>query len=419
MAIRDFFAQKRYKENQPVSNRRLINMSGGTLIDQSSAMEVSAFYRGLVYISQQIAKIPWNVKSADNVIQSSHKVNTLLDMAPNSEMNSMTWRLKIIQEAIMNGNHYSEIVRDTAGRVVALWPMLHSDVFPYRESNTGELKYRIIGGGRAGNDVTLDRNEVYHIRNFHTIDGIVGLGLLDYASEILGIAKGADRLANSLYANSGMPSAVLETDRTLSEDVVDRLIESWKQKYGGRKTGGTAILEEGLKYKSTMIQPDVLQFLETRKFNVVEIARFLGLPPTKLFDTEVATFNNIENSNLEVATDTLDAWARNLEAEADVKLLNNRFKGYKTEMNMHAIFRGDMKTRGQYWKDRMQTGSITPNDILLAEGGTPYEGGDRYFVATNNYTPADRIDEVIDSQLKGKKDNNLDDAVAKYLKNVN
>jgi HK97 family phage portal protein len=280
--------------------------------------------------------------------------------------------------------------------------------------------------GNSPADVTyLLPRDIYHVRNLHTKDALQGQGIIGYAMQTLGISLGADKFANALFANGGMPSGVLEHPGALSDEAYKRLSESWKDQHGGKKTGGTAILEEGVKYSPISHSPDVLQFLESRKFNVIEIARFLGLPPTKLFDSDSAKFNNIEHANLEVATDTLDSWARNLESEADMKLLSGRNSGRKTELDLYAVFRGDMNTRSQYFQRMMQSGAITPNEIRIKEGMAGYgELGDRFFIATNNFSPADRLDEVIDAQIKPKDTNSntpketpVDKAIAAYLEN--
>jgi HK97 family phage portal protein len=394
--------------------------SGGIYVTEDTAMQVAAFYRGVTYISTQIGKLPWRVKNKDNEIQDRNKVDQILRLTPNPETNSMMLRMFLIQQALIYGNGYAEIERDNVGRVVALWPMLSRDVQPVRLAGTNELVYRIVGGGLNGaTDTFLRKQNIFKLANFHTKDGIHGLGLIEFASETLGTAKGADQFANSLFSNGGMPSGVLKTDRTLSEEASGRIIESWKTSHGGRKVGGTALLEEGLSYEAISHDPQVLQFLESRKFSVLELARFLGLPPTKLFDTNAATFNNIENANLEVATDTLDAWARNLETEADVKLLSNGFGGNRTEIDLQAVFRGDMETRSQYFTRLMQAAAITPNEIRIAEGKSPYKGGDRYYVATNNYTPADKVDELLESQTSSNQPNpeetELNNAAIKYF----
>jgi len=352
----------------------------------------------------------------------NNTVDKLLRLSPNGETNSMMFRIFLIQQALIYGNGYAEIERDLAGRVVALWPIPSSHVQPMRRGDTNELVYRIVGGGLTSRDpdAYLQKRDIYKVSNFHTKDGIHGLGILEYAAETLGTAKGADKFANSLFSNGGMPSGTLSTESTLSPDAMERLKESWDSAHSGRKVGGTAILEQGLKYSAISHDPQVLQFLESREFSVLEIARFLRIPPTKLFDIKAATFNNVENSNLEVATDTLDAWARALEIEADVKLLSNSFNGLKSEIDLQAVFRGDMETRSQYFTRLMQAGAITPNQIRVSEGKAPYEGGDRYFIATNNYTPVDKLDEVIESQTKepapDPREEELNGAVLNYLK---
>lgn len=423
--VNKFLNRGKYMPNQPLGAKSVFSYSGGTYVNEDNAMKVAAFYRGVTYISTQIAKLPWHIKDSENRIINDD-LGRILRLRPNKEMNSFSFKLFLVQQAIIFGNGYAEIERDAVGRIRALWPIRSTDVNLWRNSD-GELIYRIVGGSSIspGEDAYLQPQDVYHVKNFFTKDGLLGQGVAAYGSETLGIALGANRFANNLFSNGAMPSGILTTDGAISNEAFERIKETWNQNHGGRKTGGTAILEEGLKYQQISLSPDVMQFLESRKFSVLEIARFLGLPPTKLFDGESATYNNIEHSNLEVAVDTLDAWARNLEVEADVKLLSNSRSGKRTEMDLYSVFRGDMKTRGEYFTKRMQTGSITPNQIRELEGDAPYDQGDRYYIATNNYTPVDKMDEIFDAQInknnnnsssENRNDNELNEAITNYLK---
>lgn len=377
--------------------KRGIGFSSGVTVSEDSAMQISAFYRGVIYISSQIAKLPWEVKDRKNLLIDD-SVSYLIGLSPNPEMNAMSFRLYLIQSALIHGNGYAEIERDTLGRAVNLWPLPASRVEPWRTPE-GELVYKVLGGSFSGESVYLQSKDIFHIKNFHTKDGITGQGIVAYAINTLGISLGADRMAGNLFSNGGLPSGVLEVPGVLSDEAFERVKKSWEQAHTGRKSGGIAVLEEGMKYNAVAMQPDVMQFLESRKFNVLEIARFLGLPPTKLFDIEASTYSNQEQSNLEVATDTLDSWCRALEMEADIKLLNKRYGGKRTEFDLYEIFRGDMTTRSNYFSKMMQVAAISPNEIRIKEGMAPYSDGDRFFVAANNFTPADRIDEVIDSQV--------------------
>lgn len=382
------------------SSRRVLGGSISVHVDEDIAMTVAAYHRGVSYISTQIAKLPWEVKDRENEIQDG-LLSTLISLRPNPEMNSIAWRLFTIQNAIHYGNSFSEIQRDTIGRPIALWPIPSRDV-DFVRTPDGELLYRVQGEYAPGGVAYLRPQDVFHIKNAHTKDGIVGQGLVAYAHDTLGIAKAADRMASGIFVNSGMPSGTLTVAGVLSDEAYKRIMDSWVESGQGKKAGGVRVLEQGAKFEALNLEPEALQFLESRKFGVLEIARFLGLPPTKLFDAGTATFSNVENANLEVATDTLDFWACNLEMEADVKLLNNRFGGRYTELDLYSVFRGDMTTRANYFSKMMQMGAMTPNQVRAREGMAKSKEGDRYYIAVNNYTPADRIDEVIDAQIANK-----------------
>lgn len=395
--------------------------SGGTAVNEETAMMVSAYHRGVIYLSSQLAKLPFEIKDGKNK-KIEDNIWYLLNVSPNEETTSMFLKLFLFQCAIHTGEGYAEIERTMDGRVKALWPLNPRRVSPVRNP-AGELFYEVFQGGVNGETVYLLPKEILIFKNLHTKDGLQGQGTIAYAMDSLGISLGADRFANSLYANGALPSGVLTHPGALSEAASKRLLESWKTNHGGRKTGGTALLEEGVTYSPISHSPNVLQFIETRKFGIPEIARFLGVPPIKLFDMDAAKYGNMEQVQLEVATDVLDAWARNTESEVDMKLLNGRRAGRRSEMDLYATFRGDMSTRSTYFTKMMQSASLTPNEIREKEGLSPYEGGDRYWIASNNFSPMDRIDEIVDKQVEPtpkpvatpiKKDPAAE-AVAKYL----
>lgn len=371
---------------------------GSTTVSEDSAMQVAAFYRGLTYISTQIAKLPWDIKDKDNNIQSGI-ISDLLNLCPNPEMNAFRWRLVMVQQAVIHGNAYAEIERDGAGRPINLWP-LETNRMTLLRTDTGNLVYWYCNP--TGDDVYINPRDIFHLPNFHTKDGLIGQGVVGYGRDVLGIQIASDSMASGIFHNSGIPSGVLSHPGKLSEEAYTRLKESWAEQQGGKKSGATSILEEGMTYSAVNVDPDALQFIESRKYGVLEIARFLGIPPTKLFDTSAATYSNVENANLEVATDTLHSWAVNLEMEADVKILNNRHGGRFTEIDLYYIFRGDMKTRADYFNTMMSIASITPNQIRILEGMPGYKGGDNYYIATNNFSPVNRLDEIIDADIEQK-----------------
>lgn len=369
-------------------------------VSEDTAMKVSAFHRGLVYLSTQLAKLPWEIKDKANNVLVDDDVFYLLNVMPNPEMNAFSFRCTMVYQAVMHGNFYAEIERaPLSGRIKNLWPLPNKLVTPQRDSK-GNLVYLVAGGGVNGENVYLSPSDIFHVKNLFTKDGYVGQGLASYAADTLKISIGADNMAGGLFANGGIPSGTLNVKGRLSQESAERLKDSWIKANGGRKTGGVAVLEEGAEFKAINMSPDLLQFLDSRKFGVIEIARFLGVPPTKLFDMTASTYNNTENANLEVATDTLHAWERNLSIEADVKLLTRQHSGRKAQMDLYEVFRGDMESRAEYYVKMLQSGAITPNQIRKKEGAPSYAGGDSYYIASNNLTPVNRVDDVIDSQIK-------------------
>jgi len=395
--------KQRYKQDQPTAPSLLNRFIYGNSVTESTSLEVAAFYRGIFFIASQVAKMPWDIKTFDNVVvNANNDIYDLLNIAPNNEMSSFNWKLLCTQTAILEGNCFNEIVRDRTGKIHSLIPIINHDVCMVRDQK-GELFYQL--SNTIDNDVVyLRKDEVLHFRNLHTEDGSNGMSIINYANKALGVAKGADHMAGNIFGNGGLPSGVLETEKILNEDVIERLKEEWKSKFGGNKAGGVAVLEEGMKFNPINFAPDVLQFLDSRKFSVVEIARFLGVPPSKLYVLEAQSYNNIEHSNLEVSNDTIDVWAKNFEGEVNMKLLDSKKSKLKSDMDLYAINRGDMDKRSSYFTKMIASGSMSPNEIRRKEGMAIYEGGDEYYISTNNLTPISRQDEIIDSQIKEKED---------------
>lgn len=398
MKLFNFF-NKKTKEGSLQVPKVNTGISGGTIVNEDTSMMISAYYRGVIYLSSQLAKLPVHIKDSNNKIFEDSAISYLLNVQPNPETTAYHLKLFLYQCAINTGHGYAEIERTVDGRPKNLWPINPRRVSATRDGD-GNLWYQVSNGGTNADTIYLKPDDLLIIRNIHTKDGFQAQGTIAYALETLGISLGADKFANSLYANGAMPSGILSHPGSLSEEASKRLAQSWKESIGGRKTGSTAILEEGVTYTPISHSPNLLQFVETRKFGVIEIARFLGVPPIKLFDMDSAKYGNMEQVQLEVATDILDAWARNFESEIDVKLLKGRRAGYRCELDLYAVFRGDMSTRSTYFTKMMQSAAMTPNEIRTREGMSPYDGGDRFFIANNNFAPMDRLDEIVDKQTE-------------------
>lgn len=380
--------------------RRGFRRLGNIWVSEETALTVAAFYRGVMYLSGTLAKLPIYIKDFENNILWDHDVGYLLNLQPNQEIGAMDMKLVAFQEAIVRGNFYAEISRDMLGRPRAIWPFYRGECTPERLPS-GELVYRIR---RAEKTYLLEPRNVLHIKNLHrTQDGLSGMGLVAYALTTLSISQGADAMASGIFGNSGLPSGFIKHPKTLSDEAYARLEKSFSEENGGSNAGGVKILEEGAEFVPLEIDAQVLQFLESRKFSVLECARFLGLPPHKLYDTASSTFSNTENANLEVINDTIDTWAASIQNEIDIKLLSRQNRGYYSYFDIHSANRGDMATRGEYFTKLTNLGALSPNEIREKESMPGYSGGERRYIASNNLTPVDRVDEIIDAEIEAKK----------------
>lgn len=394
-----FFNRSAPKNVIPYSQPSMFSSGAGYPISHELAMKVAAFNRGVVYISTQVAKLPIKITDA-NGSERRDRIYHLINVAPNSEMNAFKFWTSIISNALRKGNGYAEIERDMAGRPIGLHIIDNEVITPTRDEN-GKFVFEINGpvGKRY-----LDPMNVLHIPNLWMINGI-GQDIVRWAAGAIGISVGADDMAAAIFQNGGFPQGVISLDGRVSEEAANRMRRQWKQMYGskGKEKGGVAVLDQKARYEPIPVNPQLLQFLESRQFGVVEIARFLGVTPHKLYDQTKSTYDNVEQANLEVVTDTIDTWAVNIECEIDVKLLTGQHSGRKADTDFFSLVRGDMKTRSEYYKARFIVGSINPNEIRVKEGDAPYEGGDKYYIQSNNYAPVDRIDDLIDADIEAKK----------------
>ena len=364
------------------------------------AMRIPEFYRGVLYISTQVAKLKFQIKNKRNEIVENSRTKQLLSQRPNPQMTAFTLKTWMISQAILEGNAFCEIERDMLGRPIAIWPLETDAISPWRLPS-GELVYQNNFPSKSEYKF-ISPKDVLHLRNLYTDFCGYGISTLLHACRSLGISDSASRYAINVLTSGGIASGYIMHPGKLSDKAYERMKENFNAK--GDDLGHTKILEEGMKFQPNAVS-DGLQFLDTRKFSVLEIARFLGVSPSKLFHNEKYVASSVEEANIESAIDTLDSWAKNLEEEIDAKLLSN-YPGRYSQFDLYDLFRGNMQSRAEYFKKMLEIGAMSPNEIRQKEGMNPYDGGERYFIPANNLYPQDRIDEHIDAKIKNLEKQN-------------
>ena len=370
----------------------------GVYVTQDNALTYSAVWRCVNLISQTIGALPWHVSEREFDSNGrkttkrlfTHPASSILDVAANEELSAQHWRETVLAWALTWGNGYAEIERDRANRPIALWPIEPERVTPSRD-DFGKLIY--IVSNQNGDESILYPNDMFHLRGLG-FDGLSGYSIIGLASRTIGLGLATEDFGADFFGNGAHVGGVFEHPNQLGDTAIDHLKKSILERQGGKNQLSPMILEEGMKYSPTSIPPDDAQFLETRKFNVAEIARWYGVPLHKLHEMDAATFSNIEHQSIEFVQDALIPWVKRFESEANLKLISptNRNR-YFTKLNLNSLLRGDMAARTSYYKDMSNLGVLSVNDVLELEDRNPIgKEGDKRLVQLNQ-TTLDKIGE--------------------------
>jgi HK97 family phage portal protein len=217
-------------------------------------------------------------------------------------------------------------------------------------------------------------------------DGLVGYSPIAMAKNAIGLAMATEEYGAKFFANGAAPGGVLEHPGTIKDP--QKVKESWNMAYQGSSNAHrVAVLEEGMKYQPIGISPEQAQFLETRKFQINEIARIFRVPPHMVGDLEKSSFSNIEQQSLEFVKYTLDPWVIRWEQAISRSLLSpSEKKLYFSKFNVDGLLRGDYASRMNGYATARQNGWMSANDIRELENldRIPAElGGDLYLINGN------------------------------------
>jgi len=359
----------------------------GLPVTEEIALRYSAVWSCVRVISETIAGLPWCVYQRTRTGRkedTKSSIYWILHNQPNPEMTSFIFKELMVRRALLCGNSYAEIERDGSGRPLWLWP-IESERVRVMRNELGALIYRMTDVNNGV--VDLAPTDVYYLRGPGG-DGIVGYSIIKYGAESMGAGIAMDRFGASFFGNGAHVSVVLKHPKTLKDDALKHLKESIAEKFGGRNSLRPMVLEEGMTMERMGVPPEDAQFLESRKFQIGDVARWYRVPPHKIGLLDRATWGNIEQQAIEFVTDAIVPWCVRMEQEADLKLYGrNNYGVFYTKLNVSAILRGDMKSRYDAYAVGRQWGWLSANDVLEMEDGNPVKGGNIYLIPVNMTTP--------------------------------
>ena len=417
MGFRDWLTRRRASDFAPAgaSHSFLFGpTSSGRQVTERSAMQMTAVYSCVRILAEAVAGLPLHVyrDGADGGKEKAadHPLYKVLHDQPNPEMTSFVFREALMTHLLLWGNAYAQIIRNGRGDVIGLYPLMPSRMNVGRlDSGALFYDYQTMPGEVPGDTglVRLAATEVLHIPGLG-FDGLVGYSPIAMAKNAIGMAQACEDYGASFFANGAAPGGVLEHPGTIKDTT--RVRESWQANFGGAKNGNKiAVLEEGMKYTPISMSPEQAQFLETRKFQMGEIARIFRIPPHMIGDLDKSSFSNIEQQSLEFVKYTLDPWVIRFEQAITAKLLTEgERRSVYVKFNLEGLLRGDYASRMNGYAVARQNGWMSANDIRELENLDRIdeaEGGDLYLV-NGNMLPLNLAGAYATTQTPNSEDEN-------------
>lgn len=401
-----FFTEKKNNDKQQ-SEERAIGAYGeniGALMfgscdtfSSQRALNLSAVYRAVEIISSGVAQLPIYPYSTDaneyKIRLTQHPLNRILNRKPNNRMTRYTLIKTAIQSMLLRGNAYIYIKRN--GKEVEQLVYIPSEYVTIIPPVTifDEIEYNVVGIGK------VKSNDIIHIRNY-SHDGIIGVSTLTYARETLQLANDSEENARSFFNSGCNINGVLQCNTTLTSKQKLDIKSSWMQAFGSKSSGGQnsglAVLEGNMSYQPISVNPADSQLLESRQFNVVEIARFFNVPPTMLFDLSNSNYNTSEAMMLNFLQQTLQPIIVRIEEEFNLKLFGDLDTNIEVRFDTSQLLRTDKTALADYYQKLYNIGVMSINEIRKEIDLTELADGDTHFVPANllsvkaaaNNTPA-------------------------------
>ena len=341
------------------------------------AMSNMAVFACVRLLADTIASLPMYVyrRDANNMPQRIWPTPGVIRQ-PTPEFDLFQWKWMIVSTLALRGNSFHVVSgRDKLGYPTSLVPVHPDLVHVERRTNLLEWYkpvYRVMGDH-------VDNCDMIHIRRFTMPGEALGLTPIQQAARAIGIAIAAEEYGHRYFRDSANPSSVLRTDQTLTPEEIELNQAQWISSNGGRRL--PAVLSGGFDWKPISISPEESQFLETRGAQTADIARFFGVPPHMIGDTERSTSwgTGIEQQSLGFVTYTLMGWLTCIESALSDILPRGQFVKFDTDH----LLRGDQKSRYESYQLATQSGLLSVNEMRAREELPPVAHGDGHLQPLN------------------------------------
>lgn len=364
-SLKSEFTQQR---SQPVSTGSgFFNWFGGgttksgTPINNTTALTLSAFYNGVNILCNDYAKLPKALYKKDGKNREKiHGSNLtyVISKRPNQYMTAFSFDKVMLLSAILKGNAYAIIVRNEITQEVTALQYVdqNKSQVEVRKFNN-KLFYHIDG-------VVYNAEDIIHVPGF-TLNGITGIGVVTFAALSLGVNLNSQEYASDYYETKGEGVGIVTTAKPMDADAKKRYSDALSGRLSNKDKFKVAVLDEMGSFQHIRLTPQETQFLLTHKEGIVEVARWLNIPPHKLKSLDNATFSNIEHQEIAHVSDSILPWAISFKAEYDVKLLTKKQQqeGLYIHFNHNSLLQADKATQADYFSKLIFSGAMTRNEV--------------------------------------------------------
>lgn len=345
----------------------------GVAVTPDSALQCATVYACIRVLSESLAQLPLHVmRQRDQRIERAvdHRLYSVFRWQPNPYQTAFEFIEYMAASLYLRGNAYARIIR--VGDTVELLPLHPSSVKPSIVDGKPSYKVKLTPSG-SYNDFPAD--QILHVRGFSS-DGITGMSPIEQARECIGLAMAAEGFGARLFSNNAQPGGVLEVPHKITAEYADELREMLAEASSGDNVMKPLVLQEGLKWTRMGLSSDDAQFLETRKFQAIEICGIYGVPPHKLAIVDKA-FTSIEHQNIEFWKGRVLPDAIRFEQAFNRALLDVSERGeYSIKFNFDGVLRGDTLSRYQAHQMGVMSCILAPNEARAMEGLNPIPGLD-------------------------------------------
>jgi len=356
------------------------------------AMKLSAVYRCVEVVSDAIASQIWEVlkytSASGWLIDEFDEVGYMMNNEPSPSMSRFVMMKTLVSKTLLEGNGHIIIRRDFRGDPIRL-DLVSGNVTMFKRPN-GSIYYKVAHMGyevgfSSGFIEQVEGEDMIHILNF-SYDGYTGVSTLRHAANSMGIATASEASAKGFFESGANYSGIITGEGKITKLQADAIKLSWAQAFDQTTgtPGGIAVMEGGLKFTPVTVNPKDAQMLESRQFNVVDICRFFGTHPSKVFDSANLTYSNIEAFQLGFLSDTISPFDSKIEAEFNRKLLRpSQRRITRLNLNMDELLRANLDAKSNYYRKMLETGAYSPNEIAGKVGQPKVKGGDKRYVPMN------------------------------------